>query len=121
MIVYRVENCNGVGPYQYPGRDNDDAFALHDLIMQEHNYCRCHPGPGREGFALTLDHVFGFTSTASMDKWFEHMGQMLEDCGFSVMEYEVESDFIQHGKAQVTFPRSRGTITKVHKPSQLIS
>ena len=121
MIVYRIENEYGEGPYNnsldpYTDFDCTEYSAYGefrnclDSIGNLHNKngVRNHPSPRRDGInEFDHWHVFGFASYEQLRHWFRYpmTMKMIEDAGFYVVVYENVTDVI-FGKTQVAFAKT---------------
>jgi len=118
MLVYRVEDSDGRGPYNsymahVPGllmahnqegpktRPNTYADPKLRHIMQDHEFC-------------------GFTSLTDMGQWFEGFGEALEDNDFTITEYEIDPSLVLHGSGQVVFEKYQAKKVRVHAPTKYI-
>lgn len=99
MIVYRVENAVGVGPYA-----SGDACDIWDYAYIDSDR---HPGPGgRDLFEFPLTAVFGFTSKAQLRKWFHASERRAaEKLGLLVYVYKCDKRDVFRGRQQCAFSR----------------
>ena len=106
MIVYRVEDSKGLGPYRHRtlGDDIDD-------ILDGHSCCDKHPHPTRDAglehfdmWSLTGRHRFGFKSLRDLRNWFDDgCLDLLRNYGYRVVAYDVNRAWVDVGGYQVVF------------------
>ena len=91
VLVYRVENTDGVGPYWGKIRDwYNKSRCRHDIGLNR-------PGPGEcpkikstFGRNVPIDYNFGFYSLASLKTWFPKSDRkLLKEDGYSISVYKV--------------------------------
>lgn len=103
MLVYRVENRYGEGPYV-----NDNSYN-----------CRCydnvdHPEPYNDGIPIhngisskrkynSNDYKFAFEDTDQLIKWFNDEINKLIEYGFSCTVYKVHGKRVIKGMKQLAF------------------
>lgn len=113
MIVYRVENDNGRGPYR-PGwnQDNIDLSIDQSILATEignaHNDDNLRPAPWIDGiknwdFDDLYEPRFGFMSIGELIQWFDGWLDFLELYGYSFRAFEIEDQYVIVGKRQVVF------------------
>lgn len=106
MKIYRLENSRSEGPYC----TNKATPSLHDALSKVNSYDESHPNPYDEGmkrFQQSATYVCGFSSRAQFEAWFPYESHDLFDrAGFSVSEYEVPDEHVEHGRYQVMFDRA---------------
>jgi hypothetical protein len=99
VLVYRVENEAGEGPYwtgdaDGVGMESQDAPAIH-------------PSPYYDGMGLhfTPGMLCGFVSVAQFKRWFyrKEWRRGLAALGYKLMVYEVPPDMVVRGHRQVAF------------------
>lgn len=103
MIVWRVENKEGFGPYQ----------ALDDYGWDHQNQDH-QPRPWDDldfdGHEIR-DYRFGFSSQEQMQAWFGDKDRaFLASHGFELVLYDVPPDAILTGEKQVAFKRDQSTL-----------
>ena len=106
MLVYRVENGKGEGPYRhgYP-----EKLGIHYDWRHKADALR-YPHPYNDGIhlpALTVNHSFGFKSVGDLHNWFADAFQALDRYGFRVCTYEVPESDVLMGIKQLAFDSSR--------------
>jgi hypothetical protein len=103
MLVFRVENNSGVGPYTSGAVDTIDYSRLFSP--------RC-PGPLNDGIRRTdEDDHFAFKDVSQLRKWFiKRIRGNLTKKGFSMAIYRVPDKLVKHGKRQVVFKKSRSRL-----------
>jgi hypothetical protein len=115
MIVYRVEDVHGKGPYCntwkccYEGKDifKKDLCRDHDDIE--------HPSPVEDNIILHNKYIFAFASIKSLKNWFdEKWRNILNEAGFFIRVYDVPSDFVKNGstKKQICFLKEESIFIK---------
>lgn len=100
MIIYRVEDPHGRGPYigyRVPG------------IGDAHNDDQ-HPSPVQDGTVasrwwLKDHHLFGFATEARLREWFEGWEVQLTEADFQIHTYRVGLDRVHLGMEQLVFDR----------------
>jgi hypothetical protein len=99
MIVYRVENKNGVGPYD--GTSDGSLWQTRDHVEPSH------PGPKDDGIDFERGEDYcGFASFEQLRDWFESEELvMLRKLGFRVRRISVPRSRVKFGKKQVVFRR----------------
>jgi len=99
MIVYRIENKKGRGPYD--GARDWSLWQTRDHVEPTH------PGPKDDGidFESGVDYC-GFSSFKKLRDWFESEELVrLRRLGFRVRRISVPRSKIKVGKKQVVFRR----------------
>lgn len=95
MIVYRVENVAGQGPYVYT-EVNFSFSRMHTAPD--------HPPPWQEGLEMHNCHFCAFQSMEHLTAWFnEEERAIMRQRGFRVVRYEAPD--VQVGQKQVVFAR----------------
>lgn len=110
MIVYRIEDSKGRGPYRrndvkhvLPGWDACDFNYRHPCPMDDH---------GLREWWLDLGHgmqresyVCGFRDIKQLVDWFHKQEWMdrLQEAGYSLTTYEVDAQTVQFGDSQLMF------------------
>jgi hypothetical protein len=87
MLVYRIENESGLGPYQ---SGNLNAFTYSwDMCIAHSNMAHCapHVDPDLEG--ISSDEFCGCDSIESLLSWFYEFLEALEPQGFNISVYEI--------------------------------
>jgi hypothetical protein len=99
MIVYRVENKNGVGPY--------DGTGIWSLWQTRDHVEPSHPGPKDDGIDFKSgEYICGFASYRKLRDWFEAEELVaLRKLGFRVRRIRVPRSKVKFGKKQVVFRR----------------
>lgn len=118
MIVYRIENEIGSGPYvscpffswkvtnhsdeKHPGAINDNFHLyFHDCKEEYWN--------NRESSPLK-NYIFGFDSLEKLNQWFcEKEIENLKKLNYNIQKYEIDYEFVLEGesKKQVIFLKER--------------
>lgn len=93
MLVYRVENAGGEGPY-VSGAAN---------VLREHNYCANHPIIYEDNIDLYrgVDPRCGCVSLEALKKWFGEYLQTLLNLGYYIVEYSVLDSRVIVGKSGI--------------------
>lgn len=105
MIVYRVENENGRGPY------STSHDFRHDLI-DAHNYSRRHPTPNFPSLDAETIWLCGFASQESLNEWFNGWLEKLTSVGFRVVRYDVPDEFVKNSDIQLIFQKDKAELVK---------
>ena len=97
MIVYRVENEDGKGPYE--GTCDWSLWQTRDHVEPSH------PGPKDDGIDIEMEVDYcGFASFGQLRDWFESEELvMLRKLGFKVRRIRVPRSRVKFGKKQVVF------------------
>lgn len=102
MLVYRVENEKGTGPYI--------GGALEILwVMREHHSTFYddpeddpHPGPSEDGIPwMMADEYSAVQSPEAAQAWFEGYGEVLDEAGFEMTVWDAQD--VRCGGKQVVF------------------
>lgn len=108
MLVYRIENAGGIGPFSTDD-DADAAFIAFELCS--HGFStEQHPLPSLpDGVVDLRPYHFGFNSIEQMMSWFDTNAsrRSLEKSGFELSVYETD-DYYEINK-QVIFIRNKAT------------
>lgn len=110
MIVYRVENAEGEGPYWH---SVENAIGI--SIGTIHNKCHNHPAPSEDIVDTQFDRFsnqwyYGCLSLEQLVKWFtlpENYFPLLREKGFYIVAYECEDKDVAKGDKQCAFKRGR--------------
>lgn len=114
MIVYRVENNAGTGPY----RDGAISLELEDAIddmMGNRGFSIPffrinYPLPREDGIMISNGREWecGFSTLEQFHHWFydAEVIERLNDEGFYLYEFEVPEEFIKRGRHQCEFVRA---------------
>lgn len=125
MIVYRIEDAFGRGPYRDHSLRDFSANQIEDLAeMVEYHRDSQHPHPSEDGIdsesvflpsTSVLDgrqfnpaYYCGFDSIESLCEWFSSFEPALAAAGFSVYEYEIDETVegsVLFGHKQVVFKK----------------
>lgn len=105
--VYRVEDCDGGGPYRRNHRSRHKAIAG---MAEQHCDHVEHPTPSNDvpgaphGWLWDWDaYLCGFASVADALQWFHGWLAGLHQAGFRLSTYEVDSRWVERGSRQVLF------------------
>lgn len=94
MKFYRVENAEGMGPYQAG-------------LCRPHLYDDNHPSPADSGLPSNqYENYYGFASKGSLKNWFRKSDlNIFEAFGFNTYEYQVKSRDVTRGRKQAVMKR----------------
>lgn len=106
MLVYRVENILGRGPYSTP--DKAKKSELTKMLALAHNNSPEHPVSWWDipQFFEKIDgreYRHGFSSIEQLEVWFKGFEKELKENGFFVSTYEVPSTDVYFGNRQIVF------------------
>lgn len=109
MLVYRIENDIGRGPYrkEHNGDGKDCNVNLEKISTWE---SKNHPIPWDDGIRMNTDtDVCGFQSLNQLLSWFhiDNYVEKLEKDNFFISIYKVKKKFVKIGRKQVCFARNR--------------
>ena len=110
MLVYRVENNQGIGPYKVYPKPN----SIMELC-EAHNSSRAHPAPGADpglGVFMQKDYFCGFASEAVLKKWFHGWRKHLRTAGFHMAVYQARKVLVSKYTGQVIFKKGLAKKTK---------
>lgn len=116
MIVYRVENKNGEGPYFNQFSLDGPSLEWGRSINSLHGDCPNHPAPSddikAEGFdRYSGEWYYGFTTMEALEKWFNTPEplklEMLLAAGYLVRQFECEPEDVKPGNIQCAFKRKK--------------
>ena len=105
MLIYRIENKRGQGPYCSKHKDQ----ALRNWLCSRHFDAEKHPAPDDDGIDdWTRSHKCGFSSLKKLKAWFntEELN-VLYEAKFDIVKYEVDKKDVLVGKKQVMFNRRK--------------
>lgn len=109
MLIYRVEDENGDGPYRHPNM-NDVLEEMEDA--HSWNERDAHPTPHDEGINVYdlhhkkgWDPAFAFSSLESLETWFGDWLKPLTEIGFVVRVYDVYDRRVIETPTQVVYDR----------------
>ena len=95
MLIWRVENSEGIGPYWGNFAPQYQKVYLYDKVK--------HPRPKHSG----RDIHYGFTSFEQLKAWFEETGfTVLEDlkaAGYNVVQYEIDEQYVNTEEKHISF------------------
>lgn len=108
MILYRVENEQGLGPYVVGAMPrNETVFSFDDT-----------PAPIEDGIdALDLDeeiHFFAFARREDAYRWFARHWEALKRTGFRLVLYYCPEEHVLRGGKQVAFDMTKAQ--KIRSP-----
>ncbi len=117
VIVFRVEDENGCGPYKNPRR-----FDIPKLDNFLSNHCKENgrPAPFQQGEpwedylngdmpSSLREHIFGFLLLQDLHTWFRDCLHILLENGFKISAYPVNEDTILLGNSgQISFQKPPG-------------
>jgi hypothetical protein len=102
MIVYRVENKRGEGPYTRRRK-------VSDWLCDRHVDIEKHPSLVEDGiYEWKRAHKCGFSSLKKLKAWFDKEElKALYEAKFDIVRYEVDKKDVLVGKKQVMFNRRK--------------
>lgn len=105
IIVYRVENWQGEGPY----RANYRTTSLNYLSGDDWDFYN--PLPYSDGLPnLDKDDVCGFANFTAFFAWFGHTLRELSINGCFLCEFEIEERYVIKGRRQLIFKRDKAKL-----------
>lgn len=132
MKVYRIalpptHELNATGQYQgpYMGHRYGEISRLASDMNYNHSDDR-HPSPWcdhtTDGTVLNIDswEFCVFSSVEQMAEWFDGYGMKLDEVGFVVAVYEVETHLVREGRYQSVCPLEQSWIVEVLSPAGMI-
>lgn len=103
MLVYRVENVRGTGPYRRTRKNK----KLADRLSRCHTGCLNHPVAMMLLF-LPNDYFCGFDSKIKLQNWFIDFLEELHENKFKLAIYDCPDDEVfVHDEFQILFNRSK--------------
>lgn len=123
MIVYRVEDEHGNGPYVarvrgYNGPRTRAAERLGRLLRDQHGWGdHDHPSPAEDGIAVPEHrdtYVCGFASLDQATQWFAGWGERLYTGGYDLMAYDVPDEHVRVGDRQVMFDTHHAVVPETN-------
>jgi len=110
MLVYRVENCHGNGPYM-------DRTSGLNTMYYKHTGMN-HPSPYNDPalVAISINEYCAFDSPEALREWFKGYLRALKAEGFHIAVYEAKRARVG-AKGQTLFIRK--TATKIKSASML--
>ena len=113
MLVYRLENKLGKGPYNGGviwDQGGPKPSYLSNLYNRHSGAADPHPTPGQDGLGYIDDReFFGFDTAAAVCAWFfrePEDAELLTARGLFVTVWEVPVDFVRYGRKQIVFYRA---------------
>lgn len=114
MLVYRVQDERGCGPYA--GRNMDKEFDLQDEFTHDLTW---HPVEGWED-ENPQRHCrrdgnlrWAFISINQLRRWFDHFGEagysVMRDADYIIAVFEVPAEFVWCYLAQATYDHNEAT------------
>lgn len=113
MLVYRVQNEIGVGPYR--------TYRRHPVVqkMFDAHDSSSHPQPKDDGIEdFGEHHLSGFASVRDLRMWFEGFLSALIRHGYSIVIVEVPESAVLYGGEQVMYDRNAVVSQWVVVPSR---
>jgi len=115
MLVYRIENAQGFGPYRQEPYHNDmvSNFNPHSVNMWDFERQQPRPIPRNDGIEnMQEDEFCGFSSLDDLIQWFDSLIPQLEFYDYCVSIYKVKKRFVRFGKRQVVFQRAKALLVE---------
>lgn len=128
ILIFRVEYTgtlpgvdpsmySGLGPYKMLyairqsllGNDRNLVLARTRYIrmINRHNHCKRHPGPGDEKLFPDSRHFFGFASLDNLCSWFSVSDRKdMSILGFSLVVYRIPAQHVTVSKTQAIFAKN---------------
>ena len=106
MLIYRVEDESGVGPYRMTAMRTAQQKALASLLGSAHNLSETHPLPSKDGMEQVWfqRHIlYGFTSIEAAREWFAGFETDLAETGYSLNVMNVPDALVVQGVKQCGF------------------
>lgn len=109
MVVYRVENKAGVGPFTH-----GIGFRAKGVMF---------PGVASDCGRRSIDpnYLCGCSSMEELEKWFGDIPVHLEQKGFTINSYEVEDIHVLRGQHQVAFDSTKAKLLSNHSVLELLT
>lgn len=104
MLIYRLEDKNGTGPYRGKLRSNkiiEEMYLDHSGTVD-----RYRPPPPSDGIRIEsgfLHFFYGFKTEKQLKWWFYGYLTKLKKLGFQIVEIQVPKKHVFFGKHQVAF------------------
>ena len=130
MLIYRVENENGIGPYWSYQFDWDHEGSDYPCAFEDEPLARFAKENGAEErlvgeFFDSLGMVYAFSSIELYERWFneeERIELSLE--GFTLNVYEIpdqfENEFFVVGDTQMLFRKDKAQLVEKQSCSDLV-
>jgi hypothetical protein len=93
MLVFRVEDGDGTGPY------TDGALKAVWRVISAHNSSYYHTGIYSDVDMFTYKHKCGCSSIEQLVKWFHGWAELLNENGYLLVVYSVAEEFVLHGRS----------------------
>ena len=105
MLIYRIENKRGQGPYCSKHKDQ----YLRCWLCDRHSDIEKHPSPDEDGiYEWKRVHKCGFSSLRKLKAWFNKEElKALYEAKFDIVRYEVDKKDVLVGQKQVMFNRRK--------------
>lgn len=118
MLIYRVEDKNGTGPYASNNAEWVESIERHEMVYEAHNYLSPnHPGPLSESWfsipQYTMperEYIYGFDSESALKFWFNGFLEPMFEHGFFIKTYDVPPQDVIVGRRQVAFKKPKQEI-----------
>lgn len=115
--IYRIEDSNGVGPYQrVAGTPRAEMGA-------EHSWCDDHPCAREDYINTNIWMIYGFDNSEAAVVWFDGWLEKLEEWGYQMTEWLVDPSDIEEGNSgrQVRFRRGLAECIARYSPTEIYS
>ena len=105
--VYRIENDNGIGPYQYDWVVKQGTISVSSLDLTLNHNDSKHPSAYDDRLMILHNSVFGFISMERLNEWFVDWKLYLHMAHFHIGVYLVDEETIQFGlsRKQIIFKK----------------
>lgn len=112
MLVYRIQDKDGYGPFS-------NGFYATTPKFKRHNTDQIHPTPFEEGLLnpanIDKDYHCGFSSRNRLNKWFAGIQKELAYGGFVIAVYQVDQQHVKRGQIQLVFRKSKSKLIKTER------
>lgn len=112
MLVYRIQDKDGYGPFS-------NGFYATTSKFKKHNDDQIHPTPFEEGLLdkdnIDKDYHCGFSSKNRLNKWFTGIQKELTAGGFVIAVYQVDQQHVKRGETQLVFRKSKSKFIKAER------
>ena len=107
MLIYRVEDSAGRGPYIGQPEPVDCRSSK---ALSRHSNSLTHPAPYSDGISISQGEYCGFESMDKLRRWFWGDIEWLRKKKFHVSIYRIDEGHVKIGMKQVVFNRKRAEL-----------